>query len=128
MSGLLKNFFMAAAAFLNWLRDPRRRRKAEKADLERRIRRSTGAVFEGDEDAVNRTLGRIVKCVCISVAAGALALCTGCATRVVYVPADRKAVREVRNGVSGWFVPDPVMAELIERAQRLRALREQGEN
>lgn len=42
----------------------------------------------------------------------------GCATKVIYVPQEEKAVRYELNGQKGWWLPDAVFAQLLEKAMR----------
>lgn len=54
-------------------------------------------------------------------------LCAGCITKTVVVPADRYVARMEMNDISGWFVPDATMADLMENYVRVKQLEKQHE-
>lgn len=72
----------------------------------------SAAVNTGDKDSVNAFLKKTL----VIPAMVGLLLFSGCATRVVYVPADRAVYPMVStNGVSGWFVPNTTFDELTQK-------------
>lgn len=77
-------------------------------------------VRKGDVDAVNRRIQDFrrtpLPCVLVLLAGLALAGCRTPAPRVVYVPERDKAVPMENAGRPGWWVPDHVMIDLLERA------------
>jgi hypothetical protein len=118
------------AGVFEYMNQPARRRAAaakaiEKEAAERRAREQADeqAVREGDKDHVNGRLSDLLPLV----VAGAL-LASGCATRTVYVPADREVVPIEHDGRAGWFVPNATLNDLLQAAQRARDLeREKAE-
>ena len=123
-SALLALLHLAAylVKFLCGRQDTAQTRKAaaeEKAADKDRAKIAT-EVRAGDADAVNRRLQefRRTPLPALALAAGLL-LAAGCtATRVVYVPEADKAVPMERAGKPGWWVPDHVLIDLIERASK----------
>lgn len=90
------------------------REKAEAAKVQGEVDRAQKAVTTGDADEVNKTLRKNGLLILVVM----LALCSGCAGKVVYIERDDAAVRYELNGKKGWFVPDATMARLMEQAIR----------
>ena len=100
-----------------------KKEERRKRDLEGKVDDMTDAVSAGDEDKLNARLrDHMMKLIVI----GSITLLAyGCIrTSVRYIPAEQKAVKIEHNGVQGWFVPDPVMAILMEKAERYDAMQE----
>ena len=115
----LSSICEAVAAWFRWLASPAKERADKdrrQADTDRQIRDLGESVRDGDQDAVNAAIQRMLR---VAVMCGSLWLC-GCATHpeVVYVPETDRAVRLQHDGRSGWWLPDAVMAKLLEDATR----------
>jgi len=117
--------------FLLRVSDRRAERREEKKkekvlDLVEEARKS---VVEGDEDTLNQIIedrrmadlqnkqgfARTSILACMMILCSFF-LMSGCITsrKTVVIPSDRKVSRIELDGVSGWFVPDATMADLIE--------------
>lgn len=128
---MLSNGCAAVAAFFNWKSLPERRRKAAETALAKEEAKKasgdgavTDAVYQGRKDEVNRKIGNVLRVVVLASLCG-LGGCVagGCARAVTrYVPADRAVIPETREGVSGWFVPNATMDDLLKAAQRAQDL------
>jgi len=127
---LISNVARCGAAIVERLNLPEKRRKAaakdvakEEADRAASVSDTAAAVFDGDKDAVNRQVTRILGLLVVAVS-----LVAGCVKTpaVCYVPADREVVPMIRtNGVSnvaGWFVPNATFFELLKKSQRATEL------
>ena len=118
MMSFLSSLFAAIAAWFGWKASPEGA-KAAQADRQARIdadvATTTEAVRKGDEDAVNAKLQQLLKLVAVL---GCLELAGCTATTVVYVPESEQAVRLQMAGKPGWWLPDSVMARLMEDATR----------
>lgn len=101
--------------FLSNRNDPQAA-KLRKVDAQAKdVQSIAGEVQRKDADAVNRRLKDLLKCGVVLLAVAVLA--AGCGhTRVVYVPDGDKAIPLEYNGRPGWWLPDHVMANLLERA------------
>ena len=131
---LLNNVARCGAALLERLNLPEQRRKAaakalakDSAAKDREQADTSAAVYSGEKDAVNATLGRVLKLVVITCMMGACGcvVCSCGKTIPVYVPADRAVIPETRDGIAGWFVPNATLNDLLHAAQRARDLEEQ---
>lgn len=85
--------------------------RRDREALESEKDKITTEVSTGNEDAVNARIKKLLGCVvCL--------LAVGCASaRVVYVPIDNKVVRAERDGNPGWWVPDHIMVEMLQRLE-----------
>lgn len=91
--------------------------KQRKADAETKdVQSIAGEVARKDVDAINKRIHDLRKAGLAMLLAGALAAGTGCATRIIYVQDGDRAVPMERDGKPGWWVPDAVMTDLLERA------------
>lgn len=104
---MIRALLSIAASVAAWLVSPARRRQQRQRDKLEIARE----VHQHDSDGVNR---RLKKLLAVAAIAGAAAL-SGC-EGVVIVTADREVVPMDRDGVSGWFVPDAVLEDLIRAA------------
>ena len=135
MIRLISAIFEAVAGWFRWRTNPRLQDRREQQALETRIHRTTTAVNAGDEDEVNRSIHRSLRAVPIALC-GALLLAVsltagGCCAhrgRVVYVPESARAIRHELDGRRGWWLPDPLMAQLLEAAERCRAMRDNDDH
>lgn len=107
-----------AAAIGEWLFSARRIEKAERKATEKAADSARADAFKGDEAAVNKRLSRLLHAAVVTVGVCWL---TGCAARVVYVPATERAMRMEHAGVPGWWLPDAVMADVLEKLERAEA-------
>lgn len=81
--------------------------RKQKKTIDQQKQEAQDAVFNGDADAVNKIISSSVILIL------GLILC-GCATeKVVYVPGDRQVKRITYEDVTGYFVPDTTMSELL---------------
>jgi len=132
---IISGIVRCAAAVAEHLNLPEVRRKgaakaekaeaAEKAAAEADVSR---AVYSGDRDAVNQTLGKVLGfALAVGLSAVCGCVCCSCGRTVTrYVPADRAVIpMTCTNGVTGWFVPDATFDDLLKAAQRAKDLERQ---
>lgn len=104
-----------------WLLKPARlEKKAEKKEAKRLDARHDeiqSEVAGKDTDAVNARIGRILR---VLVVVGVSVYGFGCKThyKAIYVPESAKVVPMDLNGASGWWVPDHVLVQLLEKAEK----------
>lgn len=107
------------AAWFGWKVSPaaeRAEKRQRQAETERTVQDVAEAVRKGDEDKVNAHIQTLLRS---AVLWAFLGLCAGCATtEVVYVPETDRAIRMEHDGRPGWWLPDAVMARLLEDATR----------
>jgi hypothetical protein len=84
------------------------------------------AVHEGDADAINKLLNKSISIILFAI--GCISL-SGCTTKdVIYVTSDREVKRIEYECVKGYFVPDPVMNELLNYKVDAEYYKEQYES
>ena len=122
--GIALGLARLVAAVFEFLNHPARCRAAaakaiekEAAAKQARAEADAKAVAEGNKDEVNKRLTELLPLILV----GCL-LVSGCATRTIYVRADRDVVPIKHDGWAGWFVPNARMNDLLQAAQRARDL------
>jgi len=91
--------------------------KQRKTDAETKdVQSIAGEVHRKDTDAINRRIHDLRKAGLVLFLAGILGSGAGCATRVIYVQDGDRAIPMERDGKPGWWLPDAVMVDLLERA------------
>lgn len=116
---IIKAIISAVAYVFKWLsnrNDPvavqQRKADAQTKDIEN----IAGEVHRKDSDAINKRIHDLRKAGLVFVMVYAMGVC-GCTTpRVIYVPEQDKVVPLELNGRPGWWVPEMVMVDLLERA------------
>ncbi len=118
---MIKAFFAALFAYVTYWFSPKQVAKREKEAADTAADQIEDDVHTGDEDAVNRRLHDTLRCAWLTVALMALWLATmamvvGCVQqRTVYVNEPDRVYRMERNGVSGWWVPDGRMTQMLQK-------------
>ena len=120
MMSFLSSLFAAIAAWFGWKASPEGAKAAQaarQARIDADVATTTDAVRKGDQDAVNARVRDLMR---VAVLWALLGLSVGCGTttRVVYVPENEKVIRLDYEGRQGWWVPDSIMARLMEDATR----------
>lgn len=108
------------AAWFGWRTSPaaeRAEKRKRQIETDRTVQDVAEAVRKGDEDRVNAHIQTLLRVVVLWAVLG---LCAGCVgtTKVVYVPETDRAIRMEHAGRPGWWLPDAVMARLLEDATR----------
>ena len=115
----LKLVLSAVVEVFAWLNSPRRQAQADAHAKDVAQASNDSAIQTGDENKVNARIQTIIKVVAVS-----FLLCScQVPTKVIYVPADEKAIPIVYNGQQGWFVPNAIMQKLLDAADKGKAVK-----
>ena len=129
---MIRAIIEAIAGFFWWLGTESRQTRVKRADVAKRDRATDKAVEAGrkaikagDQDEVNRRLGRLRLALAVALLGIAGAGCIGARPeRVLYIEAGDVAVRMELAGRPGWWLSDDRFAMLLEMAERWKAYKE----
>jgi len=129
---MMRAIIEAIAGFFWWLGAESRQTRVKRADVAKRDRATDKAVEAGrkaikagDQDEVNRRLGRLRLALAVALLGIAGAGCMSARPeRVLYIEPGDVAVRMEFAGRPGWWLSDDRFAMLLEMAERWKAYKE----